>query len=144
MTMPEGLLKIESGAFWNCDGLTAVQLPDSVTTLGGSVFRYCDNLESVTISGNLTKIEADAFNGCNKLKNINLPNSIESIGDNAPIYRPVGVVTFATKTFDEFKTLVKKVNETVHCYNEEGEDMIIKYTDFHYLKDIYEKGLRGE
>ena len=45
-------------------------------------------------------------------------------------------------TFEEMADIIKKVNETVHCCNENGEDMIIKYTDFDYLKRIYDEGLK--
>ena len=92
-------------------------------------------------SGVIAKLEG--YEEIAKLPGVFVEN-LKQVGDNAPIYRPVGVVTFATKTFEEFRTLVERVNETVHCYNEEGEDIIIKYTDFEYLRSIYEKGLRGE
>lgn len=68
--------------------------------------------------------------------------NLKQPGDKAMKYRPVGVITFATDTFEEMADIIKKVNETVHCCNENGEDMIIKYTDFDYLKRIYDEGLK--
>ena len=34
-------------AFYNCDGLTSVTIPYSVTKMGGNTFEHCSNLTSV-------------------------------------------------------------------------------------------------
>lgn len=70
--------------------------------------------------------------------------NLKQVGDKALKYRPVGVITFATKSFEEMKKIIKSVNEDVHCFDENGNDMIIKYTDFDFLEEVYELGLRGE
>lgn len=92
-------------------------------------------------SGVITRMEG--YDEIAKIPGVFVEN-LKQVGDNAQIYRPVGVITFATKTFDEMRKLIEQVNETVHCYNENGEDMIIKYTDFDYLESVYKQGLRGE
>ena len=40
--------------------------------------------------------------------------------------------------------LIDKVNREVSFYNEKGEDTVIKYTDFDYLKKVYAEGLAGK
>ncbi len=49
-----------------------------------------------------------------------------------------------TDTIDEMCDLIDKVNTEVAFINENGEDTIIKYTDFDYLKRVYQEGLEGK
>ena len=43
------MTSIGCSAFWGCEKLTSVTIPDSVTIIGGSAFCKCTNLISVTI-----------------------------------------------------------------------------------------------
>lgn len=62
--------------------LTASQvtIPDSVTSIGNSVFLNCKSLESVTIPDSVTSIGENAFSGCTSLTGIVIPSSMTSIG----------------------------------------------------------------
>lgn len=88
--------------------------------------------------GTITKLEG--YDEIAKLPGVFVEN-LKQVGDKAAKYRPVGVVTFATDTVEEMIQIIKAVNDTIHCYNENGEDMIIKYTDFDYLRRIYNEGI---
>lgn len=66
--------------FSNCDNLTSVNLPNSVTSIGDHAFFGCDNLTSVNLPNSVTSIGDHAFSGCDSLTSINLPNSVTSIG----------------------------------------------------------------
>ena len=46
------------------------EIPESVTSIGGSAFRDCVSLTSVTIPGSVTKIEWCAFGGCVSLEDV--------------------------------------------------------------------------
>lgn len=91
--------------------------------------------------GIITKVEG--FEEMAKVPGV-FVETLKQVGNQAPKYRPVGVITFATKDCEEMIRLIQMVNETVHVYNEHGEDMIIKYTDFDYLREVYELGLNGQ
>ena len=69
-TIPDGIIKIEYGAFSGCTSLTSVTIPNSVTGIGGQAFYSCTNLTSMIIIGNLTNIGAEAFYYCSNLKSI--------------------------------------------------------------------------
>ena len=73
----EGLpvTRIVSYAFRNCDGLTSITIPDSVTSIGEYAFEDCTNLTSITIGNGVTGIDDAAFNGCSSLTSITVDES---------------------------------------------------------------------
>ena len=71
------------GAFYNCDSLTSVTIPNSVTSIGSSAFYDCTSLTSVTIGNGVKSIGSDAFYSCTSLTSITIPNSVTSIGSFA-------------------------------------------------------------
>ena len=76
---------IESYAFYgyqtDCNKLTSVTIPDSVTTIGNYAFHYCTSLTSVTIGDSVTTIGYDAFHYCTSLTSVIIPDSVTTIGD---------------------------------------------------------------
>ncbi len=48
--------------------MTAITIPNSVTTIGSSAFQYCYYLTSITIPRNVTSIGYGAFAYCSGLK----------------------------------------------------------------------------
>lgn len=54
-----------------------------VTSIGDSAFFDCESLKSIKIPNSVAIIEDFAFANCKSLKSIELPNSITSIGDAA-------------------------------------------------------------
>ncbi len=64
------VVAVDNDCFNGCDGLTAVELPASVKSLGKDGFGYCENLPEVTIPAGVTKIGEDCFEFCSSLKKI--------------------------------------------------------------------------
>ena len=48
-------------------GLTSIEIPESVTSIGESAFRGCSGLTSITIPDSVTSIGDYAFRGCSGL-----------------------------------------------------------------------------
>ena len=74
---------IAEKAFYNCNGLKSVVIPDSVTSIGEYAFYNCSNLTSVVIGDSVKSISYRAFYGCSNLTSVVIGDSVTSIGDNA-------------------------------------------------------------
>ena len=51
-------------AFYDCNSLKSIDIPDSVTTISNSAFTYCNGLTSIDIPDSVTSIGDSAFGGC--------------------------------------------------------------------------------
>ncbi len=66
ITIPNSVTSIGSGAFENCSALTSITIPDSVTCIGGFSFAYCYGLTSIAIGSGVTDDLDDAFHSCSE------------------------------------------------------------------------------
>lgn len=82
VTIPECITSISRGAFSNCESLTSITIPNSVTSIGPSAFSNCTGLSSITIPYSVTSIGDEAFYWCYSLESISIPESITSIGSS--------------------------------------------------------------
>ena len=53
----------------------------------------------------------------------------------------MGVVGVFANGCEEFCEKIDKINKTISVLNENGEEMIIRYTNFDYLRNNYQRGL---
>ena len=83
ITIPNSVTSIGDEAFEGCNGLTSITIPNSVTSIGDEAFQYCSGLTSVTIPNSVTSIGNSAFSGCSGLTSVTIPNSVTSIGGGA-------------------------------------------------------------
>ena len=99
------VIGINRYAFYDCDGLTSVKLPDGITEIGNGAFQSCTKLTSITFPTQLAKIGDYAFNesgltaivvndsckviygsafaDCPNLKSVTLGKKMAYIGSNA-------------------------------------------------------------
>lgn len=83
ITIPDSVTRIGNNAFSDCQNLENVVIPDSVISIGDYAFLRCNSLSSVTIPNSEVSIGNGAFEDCTGLLKIILPNSKVSIGDSA-------------------------------------------------------------
>ena len=81
ITIPDSVTSIGDHAFDNCTALASIVIPDSVTNIGEYAFRGCTSLTSVTILDGVTSIGGHAFDNCTALTSIVIPDSVTNIGD---------------------------------------------------------------
>ena len=55
---------VGADAFYYCEGLSSVVIPNSVTNIGLRAFSGCSNLTDITIPSTIKVITKDAFYGC--------------------------------------------------------------------------------
>ena len=60
------------GGFSGCKGLTSIEIPNSITSIGHMAFYGCSGLTSVTIPNSVTYINDLAFSSCSGLTSINV------------------------------------------------------------------------
>ena len=65
--VPNSVTTIGDGAFHTCNNLSSIAIPNSVTSIGNYAFINCNSLESITIPKGVTSLGAQMFEGCDKL-----------------------------------------------------------------------------
>ena len=69
LTLPAGITKIGSSAFWNCSRLTSLTLPAGITEIGDKAFWNCSGLTSIYVyAEKVPKIGSNAFEGIDAKK----------------------------------------------------------------------------
>lgn len=76
---------IADKAFKDCSHLSAVDIPEKVTSIGESAFFNCTQIQTIDFLGTstLSSIGVNAFYNCSSLSSFSLPSSVRSIGRNA-------------------------------------------------------------
>ncbi len=75
----KSVTSIGDSAFYDCETLTSIEIPDSVTSIGEWAFRACKSLTSINIPSSVTCIGSQAFQECRELTNISIPEGVTSI-----------------------------------------------------------------
>lgn len=73
---PSTLETIGEYAFWGCSELTSIDLSSSLTSIGYQAFAYCARLTTITIPSSVTSIGYMAFSNCRGLTDVIFENTI--------------------------------------------------------------------
>ena len=75
---------IQDYAFWGCDGITEIRLPDGLEEIGMVAFLGCTGLKRLELPDSLLKIHPRAFSGCKGLTGtLAIPPNVTLIGGGA-------------------------------------------------------------
>lgn len=85
LAIPDSVTSIGTSVFYGCSGLRSVAIPDSVTNIGYSAFYGCSGLTDVAIPASVALIEESAFGGCSGLKSF-------QVATGNPSYKAIGGV----------------------------------------------------
>ncbi|MBQ9522120.1 MAG: leucine-rich repeat domain-containing protein [Oscillospiraceae bacterium] len=112
--IPNGVTRIGSNAFYGSNdhqfpALSAVTLPDSVTSIGAVAFCNCDALTGMDIPLSVKTIEKWAFNHCDKLSALTIPASVTEIGVEAFIDCPNLTLTVYENSYAHRYALLNSV-----------------------------------
>ena len=105
-----GGANIGSWAFFGCNGLTSITIPDSVTSIGRETFAGCSRLTSVTIGNGVVSIGVAAFYVCSGLTSITIPDCVTSIGEIAFYYCTNLTTINFQGTKVQWQAIVKSIN----------------------------------
>lgn len=81
--LPESLTIIADSAFNRCHSLNNVYLSDNITSIGRSAFYECYSFTEVFLPDNLTKVQSSCFSRCKGLVTLVVGKNVESIGSSA-------------------------------------------------------------
>ena len=113
-----GTKTVADSAFWNCESLTSIIIPNGVTSIGDSVFLYCESLTSITIPNGVTRIGNSAFIWCESLVSITIPDSVKIIGRDAFLncYKLANVFYTGTEK-ERFQIQIADGNDVLEAAN---------------------------
>ena len=88
----DGITAIPDDAFWGCETLVDVTLPQTVRTIGKRAFGRCVNLARINIPEGVISIGDCAFLMCSSLTQLTIPDSVTSIEGNPFRYLPAEIL----------------------------------------------------
>ena len=80
--LPSSLTTIDDNSFYNCTSLTSITLPQTVRFIGSSAFYGCKSLSQINLPQEITTIEGGAFERCSALREVTIPNKITKIASS--------------------------------------------------------------
>ena len=83
ITIPDSVTSIAEYAFYFCYHFATITIPDSVTSIGYKAFHSCYSFATITIPDSVTSIGYRAFYFCFSLATITIPDSVTSIAEYA-------------------------------------------------------------
>lgn len=109
-----GVTSLSDSAFEEST-LTSIRMPNSVNTIGKSIFKDCRVLESVVLSENINIITDYMFYNCKKIINVNIPNNVEYINSNSFGGANIEKILFTEQVSDTTKVIF--INEESNLYS---------------------------
>ena len=72
ITFNDAITTIGNGAFYACDKLTGIIIPQSVVSISEYAFYCCDNLQRIAFGESVRYVGKDAFSNCSKINRVDI------------------------------------------------------------------------
>jgi len=86
VSLPEGLIEIRYGSFYNCSYLAGIDIPSTVVLVESYAFMHCESIREVIIPQNVSGIGGNTFAYCSSLQEVWIEEGPTSIGDSAFLF----------------------------------------------------------
>ena len=83
LTIPEGVTRIDSRAFYGNSVIREVIMPEGLKTIGRRTFYFCQKLRKTVMPDGLENIGDEAFGNCKALEKAAVPDSVKKMGYGA-------------------------------------------------------------
>ena len=91
--------------FYGCSSLQSIQLPESLTAIGGSAFYGCSSLVVITLPASLTSIVSNAFAYCSSLQYIRIQATTPpTLASTNAIPSTIGAIYVPDESVEAYKT----------------------------------------
>ena len=118
-SIPNTVEHIEDCAFFSCQNLTSVNMPNGIKNIGNESFRYC-SFTTINIPNTVISIGTFAFNNCPNLTSVYIPSSVTNISYGAfsscKLLQSITVDTNNTNFCDIDSVLFSKDKKTIMQY----------------------------
>ncbi len=86
ISLPDSVKEIGKMSFANCSDISEIIFPENLSCIGEYAFYQCMNLENFAFPDSVKKIGDFAFQGCSRLTELNISANVETIGANIVLY----------------------------------------------------------
>ncbi len=76
--IPEGITSITAETFWYCSGITGINLPNTVKSVGQNAFT-ATSIKSMVFPDSVKTISKNVFNKCAELKSVHIGSGVTSL-----------------------------------------------------------------
>ena len=85
VSIPNSVTQISDEAFGQ-SGIKSINIPESVTTIGRDAFHACKYLERISLSQKIEDIGSSAFSECSSLTSVQLPEGLSQLSGELFMY----------------------------------------------------------
>jgi len=125
----KAVTSIGKNAFWGCEEITSITIPEGVTSIGTSAFFSCTKLKEITLPAAVTSIGESVFSKCVSLENINVtaPNMAYYSIDGILFDRHITeIISYPAKKSGEYVIPDSVTNIHKNCFS--GCTLLTKIT----------------
>lgn len=94
--LPDTVTSVGAYAFYGCEDVLELKMSESIATIGEYAFAGLPLIEEVTIYGNNTTVGAGAFENCTALESVTLQEGVDYIGTSAFGFTALTSITLPT------------------------------------------------